>query len=104
MNDAHPTWPQTCGDIGATCKCNAGMAAFMTDVGATAAFECTDDGRKHSSYRIWCDADGDGVFDELEQSAVGRVKCRGGNVRRVKGDLKNFECAGSKKNKNKFFG
>ena len=86
------------------------MAKFMTDVGASAKFECTDDGRKHSSYRIWCDDNNDGVVDELEKSGVGRVKCRGGVVRRAKGDLKTFECAadtapgGSNKKKNKFFG
>ncbi len=82
------------------------MTAFMTDVGGSANFECTDDGRKHSSYRIWCD-DGDGIFEDGESNAVGRVKCgQNGLVRRAKGDLKNFSCAavsGNKK-KNKFFG
>jgi len=82
------------------------MAKFMTDVGASAKFECTDAGRKHSTYRIWCDDNNDGVVDELEKSGVGRVKCRGGVVRRAKGDLKNFKCTAEsdKKKKNKFFG
>ena len=101
-------WPQTCGDISAQCKCEDGMAKFMTDVGASAKFECTDDGRKHSTYRIWCDDDNDGEVGELELSAEGRVKCRGGVVRRAKGELKNFECAATpapvKKKKNKFLG
>jgi hypothetical protein len=103
-------WPQTCGDIGEQCKCEDGMAKFMTDVGASAKFECTDAGRKHSTYRIWCDDDNDGEVGALEASAVGRVKCRGGVVRRAKGDLKTFKCAadpapgGGTKKKNKFFG
>ena len=77
----------------------------MADVGPTAAFECIDDGRKHSSYRIWCDTNADGIVDALEQSAEGRVKCRNGKVRRTKGDLKNFACAAEsgKKKKNKHF-
>ncbi|CBY14162.1 unnamed protein product [Oikopleura dioica] len=99
-------WPMKCGNITPNCKCNSGMTAFMTDVGGSANFECTDDGRKHSSYRVWCD-DGDGIFQDGESNAVGRVKCgQNGLVRRAKGDLKNFSCAavsGTKK-KNKFFG
>ncbi|CAG5086507.1 Oidioi.mRNA.OKI2018_I69.PAR.g11236.t1.cds [Oikopleura dioica] len=87
LSTTFPEWPSPCGDISGSCKCQNGMTTLMSEAAwAGASFECIDDGRKHSTYRITC-ADG-------TTSAEGRVKCKNNFVRRMNGDLRNFSCAG----------
>ena len=69
-----------CGDSGELdCRCKDAVAIFAADRGA--ASQCLNRGKK-PTYRIFCDKNGNGIWDDGEEQMQSKIKCISGQIKR----------------------
>jgi len=78
--------PMPCGEL--NCKCGSAVAALAAERGA--ATQCWS-ATKNPTYRMFCDTNGNGVWDSGESSRDSKIKCRNdGSLKRQ--SFGNFSC------------
>ena len=75
-----------CGEL--NCKCKNSMATLAADRGAVA--QCWTAAKK-PTYRIFCDTNGNGVWDSGESRRDSKIKCTAAGVVK-KHNFGNFNC------------